>query len=108
MNQNLVGVPLQEGGPSPEKRLPNAISASGDFARRLEECAILLDIDGTLLDLAPTPREVWVPPGLARTLNGLLEKTTGALALVSGRSLPHPDLIFAPQQFPPARAHLAQ
>jgi len=30
------------------------------------ECAVLLDIDGTLLDLMPTPREVWVPPGLAR------------------------------------------
>ena len=35
----------------------------------LSECAMLLDIDGTLLDLAPTPREVWVPPGLAKTLN---------------------------------------
>src|SRR6266436_136833 len=108
MNQNLVGVPLQEDGPSPEKTLPNAISASGDFARRLEECAILLDIDGTLLDLAPTPREVWVPPGLARTLNGLLEKTTGALALVSGRSLNDIDLIFAPEQFPAVGGHGAE
>ena len=58
---------------------------------------VLLDIDGTLLDLAPTPREVWVPPGLAKTLNRLLEKTSGALALVSGRSLNDIDLIFAPR-----------
>src|SRR6266436_505239 len=108
MNQNLVGVPLQEDGPSPEKTLPNAISASGDFARRLEECAILLDIDGTLLDLAPTPREVWVPPSLAKTLNGLLEKTSGALALVSGRSLNDIDLIFAPEQFPAVGGHGAE
>src|SRR6202171_249711 len=113
MNQNLIDkdlveVPLQEGGPSPEKTSPNAISAPGDFARRLEECAILLDIDGTLLDLAPTPREVWVPPGLARTLNGLLEKTAGALALVSGRSLNDIDLIFAPEQFPAVGGHGAE
>ena len=113
MNQNLIAkdlveVPLQEDGPSPEKTLPNAISAPGDFARRLEECAILLDIDGTLLDLAPTPREVWVPPGLARTLNGLLEKTAGALALVSGRSLNDIDLIFAPEQFPAVGGHGAE
>ncbi len=66
------------------------------MARRLDEFAILLDIDGTLLDLAPTPREVWVPPGLATTLNRLLERTSGALALVSGRSLNDIDLIFAP------------
>ena len=108
MNQNLVEVPLQEDGTSPEKKLPNAISTSSDFARRLDECAILLDIDGTLLDLAPTPREVWVPPGLARTLNGLLEKTAGALALVSGRSLNDIDLIFAPEQFPAVGGHGAE
>ena len=113
MNQNLIDkdlveVPLQEDGPSSEKTLPNAISAPGDFARRLDECAILLDIDGTLLDLAPTPREVWVPPGLARTLNGLLEKTAGALALVSGRSLNDIDLIFAPEQFPAVGGHGAE
>jgi len=100
IDKDLAEMPLQEDGPSPEKRPPNAISTSSDFARRLDECAILLDIDGTLLDLAPTPREVWVPPGLARTLNGLLEKTAGALALVSGRSLNDIDLIFAPEQFP--------
>ena len=31
----------------------------------LRKCAILLDIDGTILDLAPSPQQVWVPPGLA-------------------------------------------
>jgi trehalose 6-phosphate phosphatase len=108
IDKDLVEVPLQEDGPSPEKTSTNAISAPSDFARRLDECAILLDIDGTLLDLAPTPREVWVPPGLARTLNGLLEKTVGALALVSGRSLNDIDLIFAPEQFPAVGGHGAE
>jgi trehalose 6-phosphate phosphatase len=74
----------------------------------LSECAVLLDIDGTLLDLAPTPREVWVPPGLAETLLRLRDKTSGALALVSGRSLNDIDLIFAPERFPAIGGHGAE
>lgn len=74
----------------------------------LSETAILLDIDGTLLELMPTPREVWVPPGLSRTLNRLVECTSGALALVSGRSLNDIDLIFAPDQFPAVGGHGAE
>src|SRR5277367_7175033 len=70
------------------------------LAKCLNGCAILLDIDGTLLDLARTPREVWEPPGLAATLHALHERTGGALALVSGRSLNDIDLIFAPERFP--------
>jgi len=75
---------------------------------QLDEIALLLDIDGTLLDLMPTPREVWVPPGLAMTLNGLLAATSGALALVSGRSLNDIDLIFAPARFPAVGGHGAE
>lgn len=74
----------------------------------LEGCAMLLDIDGTLLELARTPREVWVPPGLAATLHALHERTGGALALVSGRSLNDIDLIFAPDRFPAVGGHGAE
>src|ERR1700760_3033438 len=74
----------------------------------LDETAILLDIDGTLLDMAPTPRDVWVPPDLADTLNRLKLRTSGALALVSGRSLNDIDLIFAPAQFPAVGGHGAE
>ena len=81
---------------------------ASELAQRLGECAVLLDIDGTLLDLAPTPREVWVPPGLANTLIRLRDKTSGALALVSGRSLNDIDLIFAPDQFPAIGGHGAE
>ena len=75
MNQDLVDqylaeAPLRQDIPSSGKVPPNL--AASELARQLDECAILLDIDGTLLDLAPTPREVWVPPGLAITLNRLL------------------------------------
>jgi trehalose 6-phosphate phosphatase len=79
-----------------------------DLARHLDEFAFLLDIDGTLLDLAPTPREVWVPPGLTSTLRYLHDRTAGALALVSGRSLNDIDLIFAPDQFPAVGGHGAE
>jgi trehalose 6-phosphate phosphatase len=74
----------------------------------LSEMAILLDIDGTLLELKPTPREVFVPEGLTATLHGLMEKTSGAMALVSGRSLNDIDLIFAPDQFPAVGGHGAE
>src|ERR1700676_3779579 len=108
MNQKLAEAPLQQSLPSQGKALPNLVSAASELAQRLDEYAILLDIDGTLLDLAPTPREVWVPPGLAKTLNRLVEKTSGALALVSGRSLNDIDLIFAPEQFPGVGGHGAE
>ncbi len=74
----------------------------------LGELAILLDVDGTLIDLAPTPREVWVPPELVGILHRLLAETSGALALVSGRSLNDIDLIFAPETFPAVGGHGAE
>jgi trehalose 6-phosphate phosphatase len=91
-----------------EDELPDAVPVPGALVPHLGECALLLDIDGTLLDLAPTPREVWVPPGLAKTLNRLLVRTSGALALVSGRSLNDIDLIFAPVEFPAVGGHGAE
>jgi trehalose 6-phosphate phosphatase len=112
-DQNLADhdsaeAPLQEDIPSPGSASPDLVPETSEIARRLDECAVLLDIDGTLLDLAPTPREVWVPPGLSKTLNRLLDKTSGALALVSGRSLNDIDLIFAPDQFPAVGGHGAE
>ena len=71
----------------------------------MRKCAILLDIDGTILDFAPSPRQVWVPTGLRQTLARLDELTGGALALVSGRSLHDIDLIFSPLQLPAIGGH---
>jgi trehalose 6-phosphate phosphatase len=87
---------------------PEAVPVPHLLVPHLSEIAILLDIDGTLLELKPTPREVFVPEGLPATLGGLLEKTSGALALVSGRSLNDIDLIFAPDQFPAVGGHGAE
>lgn len=49
--------------------------------------ALLLDLDGTLLDIAPTPDSVVVPPDLPPTLRRLRAALGDALAVVSGRPL---------------------
>ncbi|HEX4409657.1 MAG TPA: trehalose-phosphatase [Xanthobacteraceae bacterium] len=74
----------------------------------LGKCAILLDIDGTILDLAPAPQEVWVPSELRRTLARLDTLTGGALALVSGRPLNDIDLLFSPLQLAAIGGHGAE
>jgi trehalose 6-phosphate phosphatase len=74
----------------------------------LRRCAILLDIDGTILDLAPSPQQVWVPTGLRQTLARLDALTGGAVALVSGRSLHDIDLIFSPLELAAIGGHGAE
>ena len=108
MNQDLVEMPLEEDYAGNDEAAPETVPVPRSLVPHLSETAILLDIDGTLLDLMPTPREVWVPPGLAKTLNRLVERTNGALALVSGRSLNDIDLIFAPDLFPAVGGHGAE
>ncbi len=71
----------------------------------LSDSAFLLDIDGTLLDIAPTPHAVVVPPELKTALPRLSRLTGGALALVSGRSLANIDGLFAPLVFSAIGGH---
>src|ERR1700761_1819010 len=106
MKQSLAKMPRDN--EIQDNQSPETVPVPASLVPHLSETAILLDIDGTLLDFAPTPREVWVPPGLSETLNGLLERTSGALALVSGRSLNDIDLIFAPKQYPAVGGHGAE
>ncbi len=82
--------------------------ATTSLASDLRECAILLDIDGTIVDIAPTPRAAWVPPALRQTLARLQELTGGALALVSGRLINDIDLMFAPLQLAAIGGHGAE
>jgi trehalose 6-phosphate phosphatase len=107
MNQDLAEMALED-DIADDNEAPETVPVPRSLVPHLSETAILLDIDGTLLDLAPTPREVWVPPGLAKTLNRLIQRTNGALALVSGRSLNDIDLIFAPDIFPAVGGHGAE
>src|SRR5690349_10318610 len=107
MDHDVAEKPMDNPLPD-DNEIEEAVPVPRLLVPHLTETAILLDIDGTLLDLMPTPREVWVPPGLADTLNGLHRRTNGALALVSGRSLNDIDLIFAPDQFPAVGGHGAE
>jgi trehalose 6-phosphate phosphatase len=107
MNQDLAEMPMEDDIAENEDA-PETVPVPRALVPHLSQSAVLLDIDGTLLDLMPTPREVWVPPGLSKTLNRLVERTNGALALVSGRSLNDIDLIFAPDVFPAVGGHGAE
>lgn len=69
--------------------------------------ALFLDIDGTLLDLAPEPQAVQVPRGLDVQIRALALGLGGALALVSGRPLSDVDRFF-PAGFDAAGTHGAQ
>ncbi len=63
----------------------------------IEQCynwALFLDIDGTLVDIAPTPDSVTVLPTLPTLLNDLRQTLGGALALISGRSMIEIDYLF--------------
>jgi len=82
--------------------------AATSLTSDLRECAILLDIDGTILDIAPAPQEIWVPPALRQTLARLQELTGGALALVSGRKLNDIDMMFAPLELAAIGGHGAE
>jgi trehalose 6-phosphate phosphatase len=76
----------------------------GDFDR----WAIFLDIDGTLIDLAPSPDEIVVPADLPAKLDAVSRNFGGALALVTGRALPYADRLFVPYRFPIAGLHGAE
>ncbi|MGE0224578.1 MAG: trehalose-phosphatase [Acetobacteraceae bacterium] len=49
--------------------------------------ALLLDMDGTLLDIAPTPDAVVVEPGLQDSLRALRGHLDNAVAVVTGRPI---------------------
>ncbi len=56
--------------------------------------ALLLDMDGTLVDLAPTPDAVVVAPGLPDALRALRHQLNGAVAIVTGRPIETVDRLF--------------
>jgi trehalose 6-phosphate phosphatase len=71
-------------------------------------CALFLDFDGTLVDIADRPDSVVVPPTLVRTLQGLQACLGGALAIVSGRPIEQIDGHLHPLVLPVAGVHGAE
>lgn len=66
---------------------------------------LFLDVDGTLLEIAPTPDAVRVEEALKQLLRRVRDALHGAVALVSGRSLEQLDHLFAPERWPAAGLH---
>ena len=70
--------------------------------------ALFLDLDGTLLDLAPAPDAVVVPSGLIDILDALRRRLGGALAIVTGRARSTVDTLLAPLVLPGGFGHGAE
>ena len=69
------------------------LSPATDALPEFGRAALLLDMDGTLLDFAPTPMEVVVPPPLPGTLARLRDELGGALAVITGRPVEQIDAL---------------
>ena len=74
----------------------------------LKTHALLLDVDGTLLDIAPRPDLVVVPPGLIDDLQRLHDLSGGAVAFISGRKIAVMDALFKPLVLPAVGVHGAE
>lgn len=88
--------------------MPYSTEPSGraaDLPRSVAGLALFLDIDGTLVDIAPTPDAIVVPPDLPPLLHALHLKTDGALALLTGRDMVAVDAMFAPFVLPVGAIH---
>jgi trehalose 6-phosphate phosphatase len=67
--------------------------------------ALFLDLDGTLIDIAPAPDMVIVPSGLTDALTHVRTALGGAVAVVSGRRLGEIDQLLSPLRLPVAAEH---
>ena len=71
-------------------------------------CALFLDFDGTMVDLAPHPDAVHVPLPLIAVLQDLRQALQGAIAVISGRPLAQIDDYLSPLQLAVAGVHGAE
>jgi len=71
----------------------------------LSRCALFLDLDGTLFDLAPTPDSVVVPPAVTTDLGLVVDALGGAVAAVSGRPIADVDRLLTPLRISAAAEH---
>lgn len=77
----------------------------GDISLIGEDWAFFLDVDGTLIDIAPTPASAKATPETIGLLERLSLRFGGAVALVSGRPIAGIDQIFEPLKLAAAGLH---
>ncbi|MBO0711785.1 MAG: trehalose-phosphatase [Acetobacteraceae bacterium] len=80
---------------------------TGPFAALppFDQTALFVDLDGTLLDIAPTPEQVIVPEGLPDALRALRHRLGDALAVVSGRPVEQLEALLGDAPFALAGEH---
>ena len=89
--------------------MPSRLASCTDFAlANPSRCALFLDVDGTLIELAPTPEAVIVPDGLIALLQRLALGLDGAMAIVTGRLISDIDLLLSPLRLAAAGVHGAE
>lgn len=71
----------------------------------LQQISLFLDVDGTLVDLQPSPHDVHIDGELMALLQELNTLSGGALALISGRPIAQLTSLFAPLRMPMAGIH---
>jgi trehalose 6-phosphate phosphatase len=92
----------ERGAPLP---LPLRVSDVRQLPAPRSDWAYFFDIDGTLVDIAPTPSEVRLERELLELVRRLHDATGGALALISGRSIADIDSILHGARLPVAGQH---
>ena len=83
----------------------NALGKSGAVLADPDRWALFLDIDGTLLGMAPTPDAVTVPPGLVQLLDSVAAGLGGAVAILTGRRIADADRLLAPLKLVASGVH---
>ena len=71
-------------------------------------CALFLDFDGTMVDIAPQPDAVHVPQPLIGVLQEVQAYLQGAAAVISGRPIEQIDDYLSPLQLAVAGVHGAE
>lgn len=71
-------------------------------------CALFLDFDGTMVDIAPQPHAVHVPPPLLEAVRKVHHYLGGAVAVISGRPIAQIDSFLEPLRLPVAGVHGAE
>jgi trehalose 6-phosphate phosphatase len=72
------------------------------------DCALFLDLDGTLIDIAPAPDLVRIPAELVPLLSRLSLGLDGAVAIISGRPIADINRFLDPLRLAAAGVHGAQ
>jgi trehalose 6-phosphate phosphatase len=99
--RNPLRTEAQAPGPT---QVPGALPAPPPLA---PACALFLDFDGTLVDLAPRPDEVVVHERLPGLLERVVDFLDGAVAVITGRWLAEVDGLLK-LQLPGAGVHGAE